>query len=86
MINIDWGIEDDSKAMYISSYMVVNNDDGSLSRLLITHLRMSLNLLSFKTLTSSFVFASDKLNKIPLSILPLTEYLCSSFNILLKSG
>ena len=55
--------------------MVVNNDDGSLSRLFITHLRMSLNRFSFKTFTSSFVFASDKLNKIPLSILPLTEYL-----------
>ena len=35
---------------------------------------------------SSFVFTSDSLDNIPVSISPPAAYLCTSFNTLLQSG
>ena len=74
---IEEDIKDDiiEEDVVIKEDIVENKEDGSLSRLFITHFRISLNLFSFNILTNSFVLASDRLNNIPLSILPFTEYL-----------
>ena len=59
---------------------------GSLSRLCTIHLRTSVNSLFFKEIISSLMFVSDRLTRTPASILPDTEYRCSSLSTLRQSG
>ena len=57
-----------------------------MSRLFATHLRIDLKSFSLRKVTKSFILVSEMLTRIPLSIIPDAEYLCSSFRTLRQSG
>ena len=59
---------------------------GSLSILFTTHLRTFVNSFSFRWRANSFILTSERLTRMPESILPDTLYRCNSFNTLLLSG
>ena len=63
-----------------------NKTVGSLSKLSTHHLRTSGKFFFLRFWTSSLVFTSLKVARIPLSILPPTEYLWHSLRTLLQSG
>ena len=86
MINTAWGIACGFKCELRLSYNFLNICVVSESAFELAHFLTSENFLPLRELISSPILTSSSEDSIPVSILPLTEYLCSSFNTLRKSG
>ena len=71
---------------YRESYIRRKSIAGSLSKLSTHHLRTAGKFFSLRFFVRSLIDTSENVARIPVSILPLAEYLWHSFRTLLQSG